>query len=246
MVTDSGGDVWLLTINDPPGAATELNALSWNPTTQIVDGYFSFTTFCSASMLSSATINVVIGGRSIRNAYRYAFDVGFTNKSRDPAIRVAYEFETLGKRHIQALEISSDQPNQCGIIPGWETVSSGQFGEQQFQASLNYQFRGASAGGPLNPGMVAGVHPQRRCATTTDTYLRFGLAPMNDISTLSPVPLPGGLPVPELFPVFPITPDDYYACVRNSGYWGDYFGITQFNPSSTSDTGLENRNHVHG
>ena len=232
LQADDFGDIWLLSV-DQGTAGTELRTVSWNSTTQIADGYFSFTPACGLGNVVSNT-NPIVGGKIIRNAFRYTFGVGLTNRSRDTAIRVAYEYEISGKRHVQALEVSNDQPGQCAIIPGWDSVSAGAFGEQQFQASLSYQYRGVSAGGIRNPEWWLGFIHNGGVPNVNDTYLGFVAAPLNDFGT--PGPLPGGIPTPTLLPFVLMTPSNYYACVRNGGYWGDYFGITQFN-TTANDTG---------
>lgn len=221
---NDGTDPWLITVKDGP--VPQLLMLSWDQASGFVDGYLDLSMNCGVpDVLSGPNINLVMGGHTFRNAFRFDVGVGKTNITREGALRVAYEVTqpVNQTRQIRVLELSADQPfpTLCAQVIGWQTDVL-ELAFHHFQASVSWQLRGAAAGGASNPEWWLGYITNAGVDDPNDKYARFSMVPMN----MAPTPI--------LFPQGSYTPTDYYACPRSNGYWGDYFGIAQLNTAGSS------------
>ncbi|MEZ4225963.1 MAG: hypothetical protein R3B13_33760 [Polyangiaceae bacterium] len=233
LVTDLFGEVWLSTVRTGTIPA-RLEVVSWDNATDFTNGYFRLSDECGLlNLLTAGSINAVIGSGAavIRNAFRYSLAFGLTNVLRNHALRVAYEFELPGLgRHIQVAELSSEIPAQtCAQIPGWSTTGAPTaLVSNNFMTALNYQNRGSGAGGVNNPEWWLAYATDVASESRTDKYLNYRAAALNL------------LPTPVVFPQVQMAPSNYYTCPGGAGYWGDYIGLTQFNPTPGLTTGWQN------
>lgn len=228
LFTDpDSGSVWLVTARttNPP----ELGIVSWDSAGNM-DGWWDIFGTCSLlvpTMISGSFIDVLIGTTSltkIRNAFRYSGAWGYTNITQNSAFRFAYEYnDPTGNRQTQVVEVFGDSTPGCNAPPGWNSsFSSGAaVTSRNFMTAMSYQNKGVNPA-PTDMewymGFMYGNSPD--FVDPTLQYAGFSLKGLYEEADSGAKVLMSG--------TRPLTPNNYYTCpLGTTGYWGDYFGVTQ-------------------
>ena len=162
----------------------------------------------------------------LRGAFRYSYDIG-----RDPdgteVLRLAYRTQVAGAPHLQVLLVATDFCQQSPFQNTALLLSSPQVGPvpQEFQPVVDWHDRrtpsafGSEFGwqlGFLGTNLAADRN-QRYIHATAMTLWRRTIGGVGFDTLEAPQPLHGLGQA-----------STHYACPDLRGYWGDYFGITQF------------------
>ncbi len=228
LVTD-GTDAWLFTFRAST-TSPKLGFVSWD-SNGFANGWLDMVANCTGAseIHESISPDVTIGGATlvqpIRQAYRYAVDIGFTEFSQTGAIRLAYEYEnTASLRQVRVVELGGDQGTGCAALIGRGTdedpIAPSQ--HKNFMVSLSYANRGTPPGGGAD-WHLAHLAAGPGIGDPSTAYVAVQHRPFFFVLP------PGGVALP-----IPFTQVDLwhlgFACARPGGYWGDYFGIAQFKP----------------
>jgi hypothetical protein len=196
------------------------------------------TTLSTPLLLASGNPDMEIGLTTekinLRGAFRYSYDIG-----RDPdgleVLRLAYRTAPTGVPHIQMLRLGGDPASpdgfSCRQSPFQNTALLGLASPNlgplpgEFQPVVDWHDRSAPPGfgsqyewqlGFLGPTFSVD-RTQRYLHATAMTLWRRTIGGVAVDTLEAPVPLHG---LNES--------STHYACPDQRGYWGDYFGITQF------------------
>jgi hypothetical protein len=220
---DFGGYVWLTTVSPQ---TPELFLVGFDPADGLAWVYNGLTGPCLVKNLLKGGSDVTLpGGNTVRNVFRHSAERG-VNAAGWPVLRWAYEYAepwNNNARRVGLAELKWDPGNDyeasCEPVPSWYTTNA-PAGGQQFMAHLDYEPR-------FGPGSSA----------WGDWWLVF-LTTEQSPDVNKPYLQPkahalGGDPglAPFLVPKF-LAPSSWYACRFNGGYWGDYFGLAQFQDST--------------
>ncbi|MCA9599071.1 MAG: hypothetical protein KC776_37430 [Myxococcales bacterium] len=179
------------------------------------------------------------GAHGIRGAFRHSFDIGIDpNGNVVDRFAYLYQLADVGQLKIQVGQLSTPEGGPapvCSVPMGWSTetlsaVSSDPSGGQQFWPTLDWTDRSnvLGAGSTRNEEWQLGYLSNHRAVDRTKSYV----VPYGSTVATS-------FGQPALSSYIPLQPngqgaylggdvDDGFPCARESGYWGDYFSITQF------------------
>ena len=169
------------------------------------------------------------GSHSLRGAFRHSFDVGEDQDSY-LVYRFAYLYVQAATSQLRVQVAQLDANGKCSVPSGWSTESIDYTpGSQEFWPAIDWTERSAQ---PLAGGSSVGLEWQLG-------YLSNRYVVDQDKRYVSPF----GSTLGTLFGQKALTssiylapeqdgvigpPSDSYLCARSEGYWGDYFGLTQF------------------
>lgn len=184
----------------------------------------------------SATPNAQVGvgakQRTIRNAFRHDFDVGFEGDAG--VFRFAFHYKDA--KGIDRIQVGETQDfAECSTSPflNTEELLVGTNDGKQFQPTLDYALRSDPVSSPLEWQLA--YLSTTFVVDPTDHYV----APWGTTIGSRTV---GGVSVPAFTGFHPLAPlvlpqggadqvIEWYSCPNSEGYWGDYFGLTQmWNP----------------
>jgi hypothetical protein len=195
-------------------------------------------TNCDLSQMIKRNLNpsTVIGlgstERLIKNAYRHDFDLGFDHAGNF-VYRAAFHYlDAQEQDRIQVVETKDYL--ECKQSP-WLSTESLLFGDanvgKQFQPALSYNPR-------IKP--VSAVFEWQLVHLSTTFSVDLAEKYVAPWGATIWTRTAGGLVVPSFTWLTPLVPPSltdqgaklsWYSCLRDDGYWGDYFGVTQiWNP----------------